>query len=437
MKVFVASSGRCGTGFLASGLKRFTNFPVFHEQAPVLRGELLEAANSSEKDSRLEKKVRDIRKTPIYFDTAHQFMRGLHDYVLDACGDVRVIKLARDPLEVVASRLNRGVIPGKTEWLGNFDDDKNVIKLPESDWQRLTDAQKIMLDWIEHEERYWRVQDRFSATVLVSFEALTKNTGNTFKRIFKTLGIKSFKINNMSGLFINANQRPSRVRSGWQVQWDQLVSLIRELGHELSWLETDFYRRVVRRHDVYEREQKLLPHYNKNTDYSSVAPDWAAKRLPFGKLRGKRVLDLGCGDGRFSAWLKDNLGCEVVGVDFSNTRIAKARSQRPDIPFHCDNAYDYAANYKGKAFDWVLMTEFIEHLENPEGLLDSLQGISGGIIGTVPRNFPYVAHLQVFKTAKEFRERFPDWGLTTKLGGAGPKDKTKSTIFFYGSSRRD
>ncbi|MBX6314326.1 MAG: methyltransferase domain-containing protein, partial [Isosphaeraceae bacterium] len=41
-----------------------------------------------------------------------------------------------------------------------------------------------------------------------------------------------------------------------------------------------------------------------------------ALRSAFGPLRGRRLLDLGCGKGRFAARLKGN-GAEVVGLDLS------------------------------------------------------------------------------------------------------------------------
>lgn len=47
---------------------------------------------------------------------------------------------------------------------------------------------------------------------------------------------------------------------------------------------------------------------------------------------GGRTLDLGCGSGLFTRWLKDN-GFDTYGLDFSKELIAIAEKENPDIPF--------------------------------------------------------------------------------------------------------
>ena len=59
---------------------------------------------------------------------------------------LKVIKLARNPLEVASSRLNRNVVPGKSGWLGTYDNEDNILKLSHEEWVGLSDYQKILLD---------------------------------------------------------------------------------------------------------------------------------------------------------------------------------------------------------------------------------------------------------------------------------------------------
>lgn len=51
-----------------------------------------------------------------------------------------------------------------------------------------------------------------------------------------------------------------------------------------------------------------------------------------GDIRGKKILDFGCGTGKFSRVLRD-AGAEVIGVDMAEKELAIARENYPDISF--------------------------------------------------------------------------------------------------------
>lgn len=180
---------------------------------------------------------------------------------------------------------------------------------------------------------------------------------------------------------------------------------------------------------LYEREEALLKHYNSNVNYRSVNVKDFFNHLPDMDFENKRVLDLGCGDGRFSTYLKNSLKATPIGVDFSKERIRKAERNTKGIRYFCMNCYEYVEGYDvvdQGMFDYTLMTEVIEHLENPERLSRSLSKISKNIIGTVPLNFPYVAHLQVYKNEKDFTDQFIEWKLSTRIIG--------DNIYFWGET---
>lgn len=54
-------------------------------------------------------------------------------------------------------------------------------------------------------------------------------------------------------------------------------------------------------------------------------------------LKGKSVLDLGCGDGHFSKYCVENGAEKVIGVDISNNMIERANKINKDnnIEFVC------------------------------------------------------------------------------------------------------
>src|SRR3989442_10029269 len=58
-----------------------------------------------------------------------------------------------------------------------------------------------------------------------------------------------------------------------------------------------------------------------------------------GDIRGKRVLDAGCGEGRYSRYLKHN-GARVVGIDGSEKLLTYARERDPDMDFRVADLLD-------------------------------------------------------------------------------------------------
>ncbi len=87
--------------------------------------------------------------------------------------------------------------------------------------------------------------------------------------------------------------------------------------------------------------------------------------------RGLRVLDVGCGSGVHGAELKRLLGHRVVGVDLSDSSIAKARTRLAEA-YVADvtqpNLYPFRG---GQKFDVIVFSDILEHLYDP---LDTLTG---------------------------------------------------------------
>ena len=55
------------------------------------------------------------------------------------------------------------------------------------------------------------------------------------------------------------------------------------------------------------------------------APEWPTLRALLPDLRGRRVLDLGCGFGWFCRWARDRGAAHVIGIDISEKMLARAR----------------------------------------------------------------------------------------------------------------
>lgn len=105
-------------------------------------------------------------------------------------------------------------------------------------------------------------------------------------------------------------------------------------------------------------------------------------RLP----RDAKVLDLGCGDGRFLASLPES--CSQFGTELSSGAAAKARECGVTILKH----EDILAGRHG-AFDAVVMIDLFEHLSDPQGFISSVLPVikEGGYLGIATGNGDFSA----------------------------------------------
>lgn len=69
----------------------------------------------------------------------------------------------------------------------------------------------------------------------------------------------------------------------------------------------------------------------------SGAPEWPATRAMLPAIKGKKVIDLGCGFGWFSRWAREEGARSVLGLDISEKMIARA------IQSTDDSAIEYRA----------------------------------------------------------------------------------------------
>ncbi|MGF6432900.1 SAM-dependent methyltransferase [Bradyrhizobium elkanii] len=60
------------------------------------------------------------------------------------------------------------------------------------------------------------------------------------------------------------------------------------------------------------------------------APEWAAIRAMLPDVAGKRVVDLGCGFGWMSRWMREQGASDVLGIDLSQNMIARAAAMTQD-----------------------------------------------------------------------------------------------------------
>jgi 2-polyprenyl-6-hydroxyphenyl methylase/3-demethylubiquinone-9 3-methyltransferase len=107
-------------------------------------------------------------------------------------------------------------------------------------------------------------------------------------------------------------------------------------------------------------------------------------------LNGKDVLDIGCGGGLLSEELSKN-GANVTGIDSSKKSISiatqHAKEKKLAIEYENKSIFDLEET---KCFDYVICFEMIEHINNPDMLINKINKITKNqsmiFLSTINRN---------------------------------------------------
>jgi SAM-dependent methyltransferase len=143
--------------------------------------------------------------------------------------------------------------------------------------------------------------------------------------------------------------------NGLAYAWNVLLSTIRSRLHRLN----IFYDRKF---DIAEPDNT---HYDLKLGYVS-SHTLALDAVP----SGSRVLDIGCGPGAFDELLAAK-GCTVTGVD----QFPPVKAQAFDT-FLLWDEHDPFPRVDLRRYDYVLLLDIVEHLKQPEALLEALRAAS-------------------------------------------------------------
>ena len=116
------------------------------------------------------------------------------------------------------------------------------------------------------------------------------------------------------------------------------------------------------------RDSKLLP-------FRDYAESFSLFRL-LGKLEGRTVLDLACGEGHYTRRLKQAGAARVLGVDISPEMIRLAQDSETTHPLGCQYLVGNAATVSlGEQFDVVVGVYLLNYASSKAMLLDLCRAI--------------------------------------------------------------
>ncbi len=142
--------------------------------------------------------------------------------------------------------------------------------------------------------------------------------------------------------------------------------------------------------------------------YDNVRPEMH----PYVPAQTRRLLEFGCGEGRFGAAIKAKLGCEVWGAELSPIAAAEASSRLDRVL--CGDCQQLASGLPDGYFDCVVFNDVLEHLVDPYGLLATIKRKlvpNGAVVASIPNVF----HWSVVKGLMIHRDwRYEDVGVMDK-----------------------
>lgn len=116
--------------------------------------------------------------------------------------------------------------------------------------------------------------------------------------------------------------------------------------------------------------------------------------LALAPLQGKKILDIGCGDGAYTVELCDRANPEfMIGIDPAPTAIdvASCRAGVRKINFRVGSAYDLP--FADQSFDWAYLRGVLHHMDRPETALGEAMRVAERILVIEPNGYNPVLKL--------------------------------------------
>ncbi len=223
--IFVATTGRSGTGTMVDIFNNTSDCKAEHEPYPAMYDEVLKAKSSGREDfvSKMYWQVKSINlwRAAVgishYLESNHLFIKTYIEYaVKDFADRVVVIHLLRDPIKVANSIYALQHLPGTEEgnkWWLDYTATDNLIQISDlldNDPEFRHPFYKGLWYWYEIEERvkYWK--RKLPQVKFIDFKTEDFNDRNKTIALFRSLELNFDPEQVASMINTQSNKRPQQ-----------------------------------------------------------------------------------------------------------------------------------------------------------------------------------------------------------------------------------
>jgi len=168
---------------------------------------------------------------------------------------------------------------------------------------------------------------------------------------------------------------------------------VRSMGNDMLRVKGYFHKTAEEFDSIYTGDKNRLAWFLDRLLRRDMFDRFNLALSECGDVRGKRVLDVGCGSGRYSVALAERGAGKVVGIDFAENmidlseRLAAEQGVGDVCEFICDDflSYDFELD-----FHISLAIGFFDYTEKPLPFLKKMRDITlEKVIATFPRKWTY------------------------------------------------
>ncbi len=144
-----------------------------------------------------------------------------------------------------------------------------------------------------------------------------------------------------------------------------------------------------------EFSNDLIDDISHEVDFNYFVPVW--EEVFSAGIRPTRVLDIGCGNGIFSLYVKKKTNCHLTGVDGSEYALKQAHKAGFDEVHQITDFSKDKLPFEDNSFDFVLCKDVYEHLLHPQDINREVVRVmapGAKFLLHVPNHFPLAGRLR-------------------------------------------